>query len=89
MPRNGYTPILQPGLLEPCAVKVARTVLRGAGTGNSLRLPDNILASRIGYCILFFAITIAEADLVGSLAEYNSLSIRVRVAPRPRSSVNR
>ena len=40
MPRNGYTPILQPGLLEPCAVKVARTVLRGAGTGNSLRLPD-------------------------------------------------
>ena len=41
MPRNGYTPILQPGLLEPCAVKVARTVRRGAGTGNRLRLPDN------------------------------------------------
>ena len=41
MPRNGYTPILQPGLLEPCAVKVARTVLRGAGTGDSLHLPDN------------------------------------------------
>ena len=27
-------------MLEPCAVKVARTVLRGLGTGNSPRLPD-------------------------------------------------
>ena len=32
---------LQPGLLEPCALKGARTVLRGAGTGDRLRLPDN------------------------------------------------
>ena len=39
--------ILQPGLLEPCAVKVARTVLRGAGTGDSLRLPDVRALSRI------------------------------------------
>ena len=27
-------------LLEPCAGKLARTVLRGAGCGNMLRLPD-------------------------------------------------
>ena len=27
-------------LLEPCAGKLARTVLRGAGRGNTLRLPD-------------------------------------------------
>ena len=34
--------ILQPGLLEPCELKGARTVLRGAGTGDSLRLPDKL-----------------------------------------------
>jgi hypothetical protein len=28
------------GLLEPCAVKVARTVLRGPGHSNVPRLPD-------------------------------------------------
>ena len=27
-------------MLEPCAVKVARRVLRGLGSGNTLRLPD-------------------------------------------------
>ena len=38
---KGYTPIPQPGLLEPCAVKVARTVLRGRGSGDTASLPDN------------------------------------------------
>ena len=33
---------LQPGLLEPCAVKVARTVLRGGGGGDISSLPDNL-----------------------------------------------
>ena len=28
------------GLLEPCAVKVARTVLRGGGGSNDTSLPD-------------------------------------------------
>ena len=28
------------GLLEPCAVKVARTVLRGGGGGDITSLPD-------------------------------------------------
>jgi hypothetical protein len=28
------------GLLEPCAVRAARTVLRGPGRGNAPRLPD-------------------------------------------------
>jgi hypothetical protein len=28
------------GMLEPCAGKLARTVLRGLGAGNSSRLPD-------------------------------------------------
>jgi len=28
-------------MLEPCAVKVASTVLRGLGAGNSPRLPDS------------------------------------------------
>ena len=37
---KGYIPILQPGLLEPCAVKVARTVLRGGGRGDTSSLPD-------------------------------------------------
>ena len=32
----------QPDLLEPCAVKVARTVRRGAGTGDRLRPSDNL-----------------------------------------------
>jgi hypothetical protein len=27
-------------MLEPCAVKVARTVLRGGGGGNAVSLPD-------------------------------------------------
>jgi hypothetical protein len=29
-------------MLEPCAVKVARTVLRGGARGNSTSLPDAI-----------------------------------------------
>ena len=29
------------GLLEPCAGKLARTVLRGRGGGNATPLPDN------------------------------------------------
>ncbi len=33
---------LQPGLLEPCALKGARTVLRGRGYGNTSSLPDNL-----------------------------------------------
>ena len=32
--------LLQPGLLEPCAVKVARTGLRGGGGGDIPPLPD-------------------------------------------------
>ena len=32
---------LQPGLLEPCALKGARTVLRGRGSGDTSSLPDN------------------------------------------------
>ena len=32
---------LQPGLLEPCALKGARTVLRGRGSGDTASLPDN------------------------------------------------
>ena len=32
----------QPGLLEPCALKGARTVLRGRGSGNIPSLPDNV-----------------------------------------------
>ena len=31
---------LQPGLLEPCALKGARTVLRGRGSGDTSSLPD-------------------------------------------------
>ena len=34
--------ILQHGLLEPCAVKVASTVLRGGGRGDTSPLPDII-----------------------------------------------
>jgi hypothetical protein len=30
-------------LLEPCAVKVARTVLRGEGAGDGILLPDRCL----------------------------------------------
>ena len=33
---------LQPGLLEPCALKGARTVLRGRGSGDTSSLPDNL-----------------------------------------------
>ena len=29
------------GLLEPCAVKVARTVLRGGGCSDASSLPDS------------------------------------------------
>jgi len=32
-------------MLEPCAVKVACTVLRGLGAGNSPRLPDSSVSS--------------------------------------------
>ena len=32
--------VKQCSLLEPCAVKVARTVLRGGGYGDILSLPD-------------------------------------------------
>ena len=35
---------LQPGLLEPCALKGARTVLRGRGSGDTASLPDNLVA---------------------------------------------
>ena len=34
---------LQPGLLEPCALKGARTVLRGRGRSDTSSLPDNII----------------------------------------------
>ena len=34
--------MLQPGLLEPCAVKVACTVLRGGWRGDTLPLPDTL-----------------------------------------------
>ena len=37
---------LQPGLLEPCALKGARTVLRGRGSGDTSSLPDNPRANR-------------------------------------------
>ena len=37
--KRGHT--LQPGLLEPCALKGARTVLRGRGSGDTAPLPDN------------------------------------------------
>ena len=33
---------LQLGLLEPCALKGARTVLRGRGSGDTSSLPDNL-----------------------------------------------
>jgi hypothetical protein len=33
------------GLLEPCAVRAARTVLRGPGRGNAPRLPDRSFGS--------------------------------------------
>ena len=39
---------LQPGLLEPCAVNVARTVLRGGGGGDMSPLPDNFQSSDKG-----------------------------------------
>ena len=38
---------LQPGLLEPCAVKVARTVLRGGGDMSPL--PDILNIEASGY----------------------------------------
>jgi hypothetical protein len=38
-----YTKISERGLLEPYAVKVARTVLRGGWPGNGLTLLDVIL----------------------------------------------
>ena len=34
-------------MLEPCAVKVACTVLRGLGAGNSPRLPDSSILPEI------------------------------------------
>ena len=40
-PTRKREPKLQPGLLEPCALKGARTVLRGRGSGDTASLPDN------------------------------------------------
>ena len=34
------------GRLEPCAVKVARTVLRGLGAGNRVWLPGIVIAKK-------------------------------------------
>jgi hypothetical protein len=34
------------GRLEPCAVKVARTVLRGLGAGNRVWLPGIVIVER-------------------------------------------
>ena len=34
------------GRFEPCAVKVARTVLRGLGAGNRVWLPGIVIAKR-------------------------------------------
>jgi hypothetical protein len=39
--RNRVSPHWPSVLLEPCAVKVARTVLRGLGAGNRVWLPDS------------------------------------------------
>jgi len=35
--------------LEPCALKAARTVLRGGGAGNSVSLPDQAVASNLHF----------------------------------------
>ena len=43
MTRKREAVMLQHGLLEPCAVKVASTVLRGGGYGDILPLPDKIV----------------------------------------------
>ena len=39
-------------MLEPCAAKVACTVLRGLGAGNSPRLPDDKTAYNDGAALL-------------------------------------
>ena len=38
----------QPGMLEPCAVKGARTVLRGRGSGDTASLPDKFHNAQAG-----------------------------------------
>ena len=74
---KGYIPILQPGLLEPCAMKGARTVLRGGGRGDTSSLPDEHKLWRsdpTGYHVVNVLLHLANTLLLWHLMQRMAVS---------------
>jgi carbon storage regulator CsrA len=62
-------------MLEPCARKLARTVLRGGSSGNVASLPDNIVVTVVEIC--------GKQVKIGIQAPEDVVILRTEIANQP------
>lgn len=85
------------GLLEPCAEKFARTVLRGRGGGDAALLPDQkyergdnrMVASVLFRIADFFGVDVGDLFALANASRERAPSARLVVLSAPRDAMQR